>query len=69
MLSPGPPWSHQIIERIARSPSVYISRVVITFTDARRGVVRLDVLASEIEEMAKKGTQQKRRGRKPKAAA
>jgi hypothetical protein len=43
--------------------------VVITFTDARRGVVRLDVLASEIEEMAKKGTPQKRRGRKPKPVA
>jgi hypothetical protein len=39
--------------------------VTITYKDARRGVVRLDVLASEVEDWAKKGTQQKRRGRKP----
>lgn len=43
--------------------------VTITFNDARRGVVRLDVLASEVEDWAKKGMAQKRRGRKPKAAA
>jgi hypothetical protein len=42
--------------------------VTITYKDARRGVVRLDVLASEIEDWAKKGTQQKKRGRKPKTA-
>jgi hypothetical protein len=40
--------------------------VVISFNDARRGVVRLDVLASEVAELAAKGTAQKRRGRKPK---
>ena len=40
--------------------------VVITFNDARRGVVKLDVLASEVADLASKGTQQKRRGRKPK---
>ena len=39
--------------------------VVITFNDARRGVVRLDVLASEVADLAAKGTPQKRRGRKP----
>jgi hypothetical protein len=41
--------------------------VTITYGDARRGVVRLDVLASEVEDWAKKGTQQRRRGRRPKA--
>jgi hypothetical protein len=39
--------------------------VVITFNDARRGVVRLDVLASEVEDLTSKGTKQARRGRKP----
>ena len=29
------------------------------------GMVKLDVNASEVEDLAKKGTQQKRRGRKP----
>jgi len=42
--------------------------ITITYGDARRGVVRLDVLASEVDELAKKGTQQKRRGRRPKSA-
>lgn len=42
--------------------------VTITYGDARRGVVRLDVLATEVEEWAKKGTAQRRRGRKPKDA-
>ena len=41
--------------------------VTITYGDARRGVVRLDVLASEVEDWAKKGTQQRRRGRRPKS--
>ena len=40
--------------------------VTITFNDARRGVVRLDVLASEIADLASKGTPQRRRGRRPK---
>ena len=40
--------------------------VTITYADARRGVVRLDVNAAEVEEMASKGTKQGRRGRKPK---
>ena len=43
--------------------------VTITYGDARRGVVGLDVLASEVEEWAKKGTAQRRRGRRPKAEA
>ena len=42
--------------------------VTISYADARRGVVRLDVNASEVEEWASKGTKQARRGRKPKAA-
>jgi len=42
--------------------------VTITYADARKGVVRLDVNASEVEDLAKKGTAQKRRGRKPKDA-
>jgi hypothetical protein len=43
--------------------------VVITFNDARRGVVRLDMLAAEVADLASKGTPQKRRGRKPKTEA
>jgi hypothetical protein len=43
--------------------------VTISYTDARRGVVKLDVNAAEVEDMARKGTKQARRGRKPKAAA
>lgn len=43
--------------------------VTITYADARRGSVRLDVLASEVQELAAKGTPQARRGRKPKSAA
>ena len=37
--------------------------ITITYGDARKGVVRLDVLASEVADIASKGTQQKRRGR------
>jgi hypothetical protein len=40
--------------------------VAITYNDARKGVVRLDVLASEVADFAAKGTAQKRRGRRPK---
>jgi hypothetical protein len=43
--------------------------VTISYSDARKGVVRLDVLASEVEDLAKRGTQQKRRGRRPKSEA
>jgi hypothetical protein len=43
--------------------------VVITFNDARRGVVRLDVLATEVADLVAKGTPQKRRGRRPKVEA
>lgn len=43
--------------------------VTITYNDARRGVVRLDVLATEVEDWARHGTPQKRRGRRPRAEA
>lgn len=45
------------------------TQVVIKYADARRGQVVLDVNASEVEDLASKGTKQARRGRKPKAAA
>ncbi len=43
------------------------AQVVIKYADARRGQVVLDVNASEVEDLASKGTKQARRGRKPKA--
>jgi sporulation protein YlmC with PRC-barrel domain len=42
------------------------AKVTITYGDARRGQIVLDVNASEVADLAAKGTQQKRRGRKPK---
>ena len=45
------------------------AKVTITYADARRGQIVLDVNASEIEELASKGAKQARRGRKPKTAA
>jgi hypothetical protein len=45
------------------------ARVVIRYGDARRGQVVLDVLADEVEDLAKKGTREGRRGRRPKAEA
>jgi hypothetical protein len=47
----------------------YGAKVTIAYNDARRGTVVLDVNADEVEELARKGTKQARRGRKPKAAA
>jgi sporulation protein YlmC with PRC-barrel domain len=44
------------------------ARVTISYSDGRRGQVVLDVNASEVADLAAKGTQQKRRGRKPKSA-
>jgi hypothetical protein len=41
--------------------------VTIRYADARRGQIHLDVNASEVEDLARKGTKQARRGRKPKA--
>jgi hypothetical protein len=40
--------------------------VTIRYSDARRGQVVLDVNANEVEALAKKGTKQGRRGRRPK---
>jgi hypothetical protein len=45
------------------------AQLIINYTDARRGRVVLDVNASEVDDLAAKGTKQARRGRKPKAAA
>jgi hypothetical protein len=45
------------------------ARVVITYADARRGQIVLDVNANEVDNLANKGTRQARRGRRPKAAA
>jgi hypothetical protein len=42
--------------------------VTISYADARRGVVKLDVNANEVADLAAKGTKQARRGRKPKTA-
>jgi hypothetical protein len=44
------------------------AKVTITYADARRGQVVLDVNANEVADLASKGTKQARRGRKPKAA-
>jgi hypothetical protein len=45
------------------------AQIVIKYGDARRGQITLDVLASEIDDLAGKGRKTARRGRKPKAAA
>ena len=45
------------------------AKVTITYSDARRGQVVLDVNASEVDDLAGKGTRQARRGRRPKASA
>ena len=51
-------------DRIAHDTDA--AKVTITYGDARRGQVVLDVNASEVEELAGKGTRQARRGRRPK---
>ena len=43
--------------------------MVISYADARRGRVVLDVNASEVEDLARKGQKQARRGRRPKSEA
>ncbi len=45
------------------------AQVVIKYSDARRGQVVLDVNADEVEDLARKGTRQARRRRRPKTAA
>ena len=44
------------------------AKVRITFNDARKGSVELDVTDEEAEELARKGRKTARRGRRPKAA-
>lgn len=39
--------------------------VTLTFANRNKGVVRLDVAASEVEQLINAGRPQKRRGRKP----
>ena len=43
--------------------------VTIRYSDARKGQVVLDVNASEVADLASKGTKQARRGRRPKTEA
>lgn len=45
------------------------AQVVIKYGDARRGQVVLDANADEVEDLARKGTKQARRGRRPAPAA
>jgi hypothetical protein len=45
------------------------AKVAITYGDARRGRVELDVLASEVDELAGKGRKTAKRGRRPKDAS
>ena len=42
--------------------------VTIRYADARRGIIVLDVDASEVADLASKGRNQARRGRPPKSA-
>jgi hypothetical protein len=44
------------------------AKVAINYGDSRRGRVELDVLASEVDDLASKGEKKARRGRKPKEA-
>jgi hypothetical protein len=45
------------------------AQVVIKYGDARRGQITLDVLASEVDDLASHGRKTARRGRNPKAVA
>jgi hypothetical protein len=45
------------------------AKLTITYSDARKGQIVLDVLASEVDDFASKGTKQARRGRKPKTSS
>ena len=45
------------------------AQLIINYRDARRGRVVLDVNADEVDDLARKGTKQARRGRKPKSAS
>ena len=45
------------------------AKLTITYADARKGMVVLDVNEDEISDLASKGQKQARRGRRPKAAS
>jgi hypothetical protein len=45
------------------------AKLTIAYLDARKGTVVLDVNADEVEDLARKGRKQARRGRKPKGSA
>lgn len=45
------------------------AKLTIRYGDARRGQIALDVSVDEVADIAAKGVQQARRGRKPKALA
>jgi hypothetical protein len=45
------------------------AKVTITYADARKGQVVLDVNEDEIADLAAKGQRQARRGRRPKSAS
>jgi hypothetical protein len=45
------------------------AQLIINYRDARRGRIVLDVNADEVDDLARKGAKQARRGRKPKEAA
>jgi hypothetical protein len=44
------------------------AKLTITYADARRGQIVLDVNASEVDDLPGKGTRQARRGRRPKVS-
>jgi hypothetical protein len=45
------------------------AKLTITYADARKGMVVLDVNEDEVSDLASKGQKQARRGRRPKAAS
>ena len=45
------------------------AQITIRYGDARRGQIVLDVIATEVDDLASKGRKTARRGRKPKADA
>ena len=46
-------------------PEDQVATLTITFVDARRNKIELDVAEREVADMIKKGREVKRRGRKP----
>lgn len=45
------------------------AKVTISYPDARKGQVVLDVIVSEVADLAAKGQKQARRGRRPKSSS